>query len=389
MKKLNLSTVMVLAAFMMMGCYNAKAKKVSDDAIASPAETIATKIQVAMLLDTSGSMGGLIEQAKSRLWNIVNTLTTLKFEGKTPQIEIALYEYGNNRIPSSELYIRQVAPLTTDLDLISEKLFALHTDGGEEFCGTVIDKAVKRLKWSNGKADMKLIYIAGNEPFSQGPISYKTAISNALAHDIYVNTIHCGNNGWGGIDEWRDGAKRGEGKFFNIDHNARVRHYETPYDDAISERNMKLNDTYVSYSRVGVVQKENQMKQDENAKSLSSANYAERAVSKTKKAYTNSSWDLVDKVSADAGALDKIGQNELAEELQNKTKEEIKAFVAEKKQERESIQKEIADLAQKRQAYIDEQTKKDNDNTGDDLGAAINQSVLDLALLKGYEQVQE
>ena len=51
-----------------------------------------TKIQVALLLDTSNSMDGLIEQAKSRLWNIVNTLTTLKYSGKTPTIEISLYE---------------------------------------------------------------------------------------------------------------------------------------------------------------------------------------------------------------------------------------------------------------------------------------------------------
>ncbi|NDV82796.1 VWA domain-containing protein [Bacteroides sp. 51] len=396
MKKFSLSTTMVLAAFMIAGCGGAKAKSasVSSTATAPVIQEMTVndeiskdaKIQVAILLDTSGSMDGLIEQAKSRLWNIVNTLTTLKFKGKTPRIEIALYEYGNDRIPSSQNYIRQVTPLTQDLDLISEKLFALRTDGGQEYCGAVIDKAVKSLKWGDGKADMKLVYIAGNEPFTQGPINYKEAISNALANDIYVNTIHCGDGGWGGLDSWRDGAKRGKGKFFNIDHNARVRYYQTPFDDAISECNMKLNDTYISYSKVGVVQKENQMKQDANAKSVSSANYAERAVSKTKHAYTNSSWDLVDKISTDPNALKEIKKSELAEELQNKTEDEIKTLVVEKKQERENIQKEIADLAQKRQAYIDVQMKKDQNNTSDDLGEAINQSVLDLAMLKGYEQ---
>lgn len=400
MKNLALSTVMILAAFLMAGCNGAKAKSVitlkaeetSSTAISS-VQAVATddeiskdaKIQVAILLDTSGSMDGLIEQAKSRLWNIVNTLTTLKFRGKTPQIEIALYEYGNDRIPASQNYIRQVTPLTSDLDLISEKLFALRTDGGQEYCGAVIDKAVKALKWGDGKADMKLIYIAGNEPFTQGPINYKEAISNALTNDIYINTIHCGDGGWGGLDGWRDGAKRGKGKFFVIDHNARVRYYQTPYDDAISECNMKLNDTYISYSKVGVVQKENQMRQDGNARSVSSANYVERALSKSKKVYNNSSWDLVDKISTDENALKQIKKSELAEELQTKSDEEIKAMVKEKKQEREKIQKDIAELAQKRQAYIDEQTKKDQGNTGDDLGKAINQSVLNLAMLKGYE----
>lgn len=399
MKKFILSTTVVFATLVLVGCSGVKAKGKSDSGSLLPETTAPSvqsiaadddiskdaRIQVAILLDTSGSMDGLIEQAKSRLWNIVNTLTTLKFKGKAPQIEIALYEYGNDGIPASANHIRQVTPLTGDLDLISEKLFALRTNGGQEYCGAVIDKAVKSLKWGDGRADMKLVYIAGNEPFTQGPISYKDAISGALAKDIYVNTIHCGDGGWGGLDGWRDGAKRGRGKFFNINHNARVRYYQTPYDDAINECNLKLNDTYISYSKVGVVQKENQMKQDENAKSLSSANYAERAVSKTKKVYNNSSWDLVDKVAADEKALDKIEKSELAEELQTKSKEEIKVLVLEKKEEREKLQKQISDLAQKRQVYIDEQTKKDQNNTGDDLGKAINQSVLDLALLKGYE----
>ena len=135
------------------------------------------KIQVALLLDTSNSMDGLINQAKSRLWNIVNTLTTLRFEGNEPEIQIALYEYGNDRLRAADNYIRLVAPLTTDLDLISEKLFSLTTDGGLEYCGAVIRNATKELRWSTNDRDIHLIYIAGNEPFTQGKISYREAIS--------------------------------------------------------------------------------------------------------------------------------------------------------------------------------------------------------------------
>lgn len=124
-------------------------------------------------------MQGLIEQAKSRLWNIVNTLTTLKFRSKTPDIEIALYEYGSYHLYKGN-YIRQITPLTDDLDLISKELFSLSTGGSSEYCGTVINKAVNELEWGMSHADMKLIYIAGNEVFNQGPISYKTAIAEAL-----------------------------------------------------------------------------------------------------------------------------------------------------------------------------------------------------------------
>ncbi len=121
-----------------------------------------SKIQVALLFDTSNSMDGLLEQAKSRLWDIVNTLTTLKYNGKTPRIEIALYEYGNDGLSSESNFIRQVTALTTDLDLISEKLFALRTNGGSEYCGAVIHKSIKDLTWDDNASTMKLIYIAGN-----------------------------------------------------------------------------------------------------------------------------------------------------------------------------------------------------------------------------------
>lgn len=354
---------------------------VQDMAVTTDDVSKDAKIQVAILLDTSGSMDGLIDQAKSRLWNIVNTLTTLKFKGKTPKIEIALYEYGNDNISSRKNYIRQVTPLTTDLDLLSEKLFALTTNGGSEYCGAVIAEAVKSLEWGSRDADMKLIYIAGNEPFTQGPVNYKNAIAQALDNKIFVNTILCGN--WGD-SAWSDAAARGKGKHFTIDHNRRVRYYATPYDDRISECNVKLNDTYVSYGRVGVAKKESQVAQDANAQKMSSSNYVERAVSKTKKAYSNSSWDLVDKIKEDKDVINNLKESELPKELKGKSKEEIEKFVVQKEKERTTIQKEIAELAQKRQAYIDEQMEKDGEAEGDDLGKAINQSIVDLATLKGY-----
>ena len=343
-----------------------------------------TKIQVAILLDTSSSMDGLIEQAKSRLWNIVNALTTLRFNGKTPEIQIALYEYGNDYIKASDDYVRLVAPLTTDLDLISEKLFALTTNGGSEYCGTVIDKASKQLKWSTNKSDIHLVYIAGNEPFTQGEISYKEAISDALRKNITVNTIHCGDIEAGIKGQWKDGAKIGNGKFFNIDHNAQIQYVATPYDSRIDECNIRLNATYISYGREGEAKRMNQAAQDENAASISSANKTERTVSKAQSAYKNESWDLVDLTSENEQALSDIKQSELPKELQGKSEAEIKVHVAQKKEERATIQKEIESLAKQRQAYIDNELKKENGSTGDDLGKLINRSVVEIATAKGY-----
>ncbi|WP_188361052.1 vWA domain-containing protein [Flavobacterium orientale] len=344
--------------------------------------TADTKIQVALLLDTSSSMNGLIEQAKSRLWNIVNTLTTLKYEGKSPEIQISLYEYGNSGLSEQSNYIRQITPLSTDLDLISEQLFALRTNGGYEYCGAVIKESVDKLTWDDHQKSMKLVYIAGNEPFNQGSINYKEAIADALKKDIFINTIFCGNAAEGISTFWKDGADVGKGKYFNIDYNAKVRYIVTPYDDQISQCNVRLNTTYIGYGTKGMEKKRSQEVQDANAQSISGANLAERSVSKSKAVYKNDSWDLVDKAKTDAKALDNLKEEELPAELKNKSKEEIKTIITQKTKERETIQKEMAELAKKRQEYIDNESK--NTKTQDDLGNAMATSIHSYAKAKGY-----
>jgi hypothetical protein len=342
------------------------------------------KIQVALLLDTSNSMDGLIDQAKSRLWNIVNTLTTLKYNGKAPQIEIALYEYGNDGI-RDENYIRQVAPLTQDLDLISEKLFALRTNGGSEYCGAVIRDASANLNWDSNDKSMKLIYIAGNEAFDQGKINYKDVVSKAKGKNIYTNTIFCGSREEGIQTSWQNGASLGGGKYFNIDSDRKVIYIETPYDIRISECNAKLNDTYIYYGSHGSDYRLKQITQDKNAESQSASNLVERAVAKSKKnAYKNDHWDLVDKAEKDAGFIANVKQSELPAELKGKSKEEIQKTIAVKSAARDKIQKEIEELSKKRQTFIDGEMKKRGTDDSDDLGKAIESSIVELAKKNGY-----
>lgn len=342
------------------------------------------KIQVALLLDTSNSMDGLIDQAKSRLWNIVNTLTTLKYNGQAPQVEIALYEYGNDGI-RDENYIRQVTPLTQDLDLVSEKLFSLRTNGGNEYCGAVIRDAAANLNWDGNEKSMKLIYIAGNESFDQGKIDYKDVILKAKNKNIYTNTIFCGSREEGTQTFWQNGATVGGGKYFNIDSDRKVIYIETPYDVRISECNAKLNNTYIYYGSHGSEYKLKQAAQDKNAEVQSVSNYVERTVAKSKKnAYKNDHWDLVDKAEKDAGFIATVKDDALPAELKGKSKEELKKVVAVKSAERGKIQKEIEELSRKRQEYIDAEMKKRGGADSDDLGKAIQRSIIDQAKKNGY-----
>tara|TARA_R110002072_G_scaffold14942_4_gene60888 strand:+ start:701 stop:1879 length:1179 start_codon:yes stop_codon:yes gene_type:complete len=315
-------------------------------------------VRIALLLDTSNSMDGLINQAKAQLWDIVNKFTNAKCgnDGR-PQLQIALYQYGNDDLSSREGYIQQVLGFSSDLDEISEKLFSLSTNGGEEYCGQVIQTSLSQLDWGKNPDQLKMIFIAGNEPFTQGKLNYKDAVANAKEKDVIVNTIFCGAYEQGINTGWKNGAQLTGGEYMAIDHNREVVHIATPYDDVIIKLNSRLNKTYISYGALGAAKIQQQSAQDSNAMEMEEAVAVKRAVSKSSRLYTNSSWDLVDASKAEGFDIDKIEKEQLPMELKGKSKTEIASFIEGKKKERSDIQKEIQDLNSKREAYIATQQK--------------------------------
>ena len=116
------------------------------------------QVEIALLLDTSSSMSGLINQAKNELWKVVNEFALSEQNGIKPDLKVSLYEYGKSSLQKKDGYIRQIIPLSDDLDKISEELFALTTNGGDEYCGMVIKHAVTNLKWSDNNNDLKMIF---------------------------------------------------------------------------------------------------------------------------------------------------------------------------------------------------------------------------------------
>ncbi|HEX8060149.1 MAG TPA: hypothetical protein VF473_04400, partial [Cyclobacteriaceae bacterium] len=318
----------------------------------------------------------LIGQAKSQLWKIVNELAGARCDDKSrPNIKIALYEYGNSGLPATLGYIRQVNPLTSDLDLISEKLFALRTNGGDEFCGQVIKTSLNELEWSASGADLKMIFIAGNEPFTQGEVPYRVACALAKEKDVVINTIFCGPYSEGVATDWKTGATIGGGSYMSIEQDRKTVYIPTPYDDKIDALNDKLNDTYVYYGSAGASKKENQLAQDANSLSLAKENKIERSVAKSKSAYTNSNWDLVDASKTDSEVIEKAKESELPKEMKGMNAQQRKDYVAAKSKDRATIQKEIQDLSTKRQQYIDANTT-----------AEQKDAMLDAAMMKSIRE---
>jgi hypothetical protein len=351
-------------------------------AVAGGAAAAEERIQLAILLDTSNSMDGLISQAKAQLWKIVNELARSKRHGVHPALEVALFEYGNDDLESSDGYIRMVTNLTTDLDRISEDLFKLDTNGGSEYCGMVIDRAVDRLSWSKSNDVLKIIYIAGNEPFTQGDVSYKGSTAKAIRKGIIVNTIFCGSFDEGVATWWKDGADRADGRYMSINQDEEVVVITTPFDKDIVRLGDELNGTYVGYGKKGEELKERQAAQDSNAASMGAAAPVERSVAKAQAAYSNSGWDLVDAVQSREVKVGSLKDDELPMEMRKMSLPEKEKYVQGLIAKRAEIQKKINDANEKRRVFIANQMKSQaKTNT---LDQAILTSVRDQATKKGF-----
>jgi len=367
-----------------ISCYpnEARAEKTEIYTTEQNNDTSKKKIKIALLLDTSGSMSGLINQAKSQLWSLVNELSTANCDGEKPELQLALYHYGNQGLSSKNGYVQQISAFTGELDEISSQLFALTTNGGEEYCGQVIQAGLNELEWGSNESDLKFIFIAGNEPFDQGSVDYVQSCANARDKDIVVNTIFCGNFQEGINSFWKNGATIAHGDYMSIDHNQQTVYVPTPYDSRLDSLNTRLNDTYIYYGNQGKSKFEKQAKEDRNAQSISYENKVNRAVSKGGSFYRNDTWDLVDKTSDKdiEEVLEHVDESTLPTEMKALNETERIAYVEQKSKERVKIQTEIARINTKRKTYIAKNSNQDQTN----LNSEMMRSIKKKAATKNY-----
>ena len=173
----------------------------------------------------------------------MNELAGSEKDGSNPSVQVALFEYGNNSLAAGESYVRQVLPFTEDLDKVSEKLFALKTNGGNEYCGAVIRDAASNLQWDPHIDVYKAIFIAGNEPFTQGPVDFREATAQAVSKGVIVNTIFCGNRQEGIATQWKAGSDLGNGDYLNIDQSVQIAAIQAPQDQEIQKLSDQINQT--------------------------------------------------------------------------------------------------------------------------------------------------
>jgi hypothetical protein len=310
------------------------------------------RIQLAILLDTSNSMDGLIDQARSQLWSIVNQFATARRAGRGARLEVALYEYGNDGLPASSAWVRRVLGFTTDLDRVSEELFALRTNGGEEYCGTVIQNALDELAWTDSASDLRLIFIAGNEPFTQGPVDFRPVCRRAAQKGITVNTIHCGTYDEGAASGWKTGALIAGGAYNAIDQSQVAQHIDAPQDAEIERLGVELNKTYIPYGASGRDGQVRQEAQDQNASRSAKGSYLGRMITKSNRMYSNSYWDLVDATRNEKLDVGTLKDADLPAEMQKLSLEKKKEYIAAKGAERQRLQAEIGRLNAARETFV-------------------------------------
>lgn len=366
-------------------------------------------IDLVLCLDVSGSMNGLVDSAKIKLWDVVNEMAKLK---PTPNLRVGLYSYGHTTYPADKGWVRKDVDLTADLDDVYKALNSLTINGGTEYVARVTKAALTEQKWSTDPAALKIVFVCGNEPADQDKqVTLDEVAGLARKDGVVVNTIYCK---WGHDQEiagWAAFAAKCGGRHIDIDQTRNVRQVtvKTEFDDQILKLSDSLNKTYVCYGKDGKEKGENQVAQDRNALQAGAAARPAgpgglagpvppsapaaalgRAATKAGALYNNATWDLVDRMKEKDFDLAKVKDEDLPDEMKKMKPDERLAYLKKKADERAAIQKEITDLSAKRQKQIDaevaRQPKSDADKALDE---AVKGVVREQAKAKGFETPQE
>lgn len=348
----------------------------------APAPTLEAQrtVQLAICLDVSGSMDGLIDSARQQLWAVVNELATAE---PMPNLTVALLTFGNDGYNPENGWVEIQTPFTNDLDLVSQQLFALTTNGGTELVGRVLNKT-NELAWDPSDDALKLVIVAGNESADQDQeMSFRDVCKKLIAQGIMVNSIYCGPNEDGLAPAWREVAQLADGQYASINHNQPVIAIATPFDDQLATLSASLNETYIPIGATGEAGWANQQAQDENAASLNTQTAATRAATKASSNY-RCSWDLIDACKMGQVKIEEVDVKDLPEELQKMSDEERAAHIAKLAERRESVQKEIAEVNVKYQAYVQAELEKQAIDASKSFGSAVAKAVREQAMAKGF-----
>ncbi len=312
------------------------------------------KVEVVFCLDTTGSMGGLIEGAKQKIWSICNQIVSGK---PAPELKVGLVAYRDRR----DEYVTKVFDLSDDLDAIHGHLKGFQAKGGgdaPESVNQALDDAVNKVKWSTDKDTLRIIFLVGDAPPHldyPDDVKYPVTCQKACTKGIIINSIQCGRDAEC-ARTWKDICVKAEGSYVNIAQDGGVTPVvATPFDKRLGEINTELADSTLVFGKGEA--RERDLKKTDEARKLAPEAGAARAAFQAKN-HQAATYDLLDNIKQNKIKLEDVKKDELPEQMKKMTLEEQKKYLKELDEKRDKLRKECLELDKKRSAYIAEEQKK-------------------------------
>jgi len=346
-------------------------------------------MEMVFVLDTTGSMGGLLTGAKERIWGIVNEVMQTS---KLSSVKVGLVAYRDR----GDQYVTEVLPLTEDLDKVYSTLMDYEAQGGgdePENVRRALAEGVSKAGWSRtSQGNAQILFLVGDAPphnYADEPDTLTTA-DLAVKQGIIVNTIQCGNSAET-RQVWEAIARRGQGQYFLIPQNGGVQTISTPYDEQLSQLGSRLGSTYMSYGggggAAGLQYRESQKQLADAYESTVATRSApsaaaERTVNKVlnSKAYIG---DLLQDIENGSIKLESVKTEDLPSELQKLSVAERAIDIEKRLADRKDIRKQILALSQQRTEYIAAERKKRTGGAQNGFDVAVSAALREQLAKKG------
>jgi hypothetical protein len=328
----------------------------------TPAKDRAPRLEVLFVLDTTGSMGGLIEGAKLKIWSIANQLIAAK---PAPKLRLGLIGYRDR----GDDYVTQFYDLSEDIDAVYANLQRFQAGGGgdgPESVNQALHEAVTRPTWSADREVLKIVFLVGDAPPHMdyaADVKFPQSCQAAVRRDLIINTVQCG--AW---DEtarvWQEIARLGEGTFVAIGQTGDMQALSTPVDAELAELNRALGRTIVAYG--GTAARREAEARQARSEAAAPSVAAERLAFKTAArgvaagmvGAVEGGGDLVDDERDGRVKLAEMKKDALPSEMQAMSSGEQSAYLGKKRSERQRLQAQIAALVKKRQAHVDAELRR-------------------------------
>jgi Mg-chelatase subunit ChlD len=312
------------------------------------------KVEVVFCLDTTGSMGGLIEGAKAKIWSICNQIAGGK---PTPDLKVGLVAYRDR----GDQYVTKVFDLTDDLDTIHGHLKGFTANGGgdaPESVNQALDDAVHKIKWSTDKKTLRILFLVGDAPPHmdyKDDVKYPETCKKACEKGIIINTIQCG-----GDAEcqrvWKDVCAKAEGSYVRIPQDGGMVAVATPFDKDLAAINTELARSTLVFGSA----EQQRLDQHKNGEALGldPSSAASRVAYQCKNGQC-ATYDLLDCVKQGKVKLENLKKEELPEQLRNLSVREQKEFLDKLDKRRSELNAQVLALDRKRCDYVAKKQAED------------------------------